>query len=223
MVDQEIVKIANDRIRLEIEEQNNRLLSEIGKIKAEMSHRGALHSSGTITRVSGLCIDTIRNRVQLIWQTFFRFLTTAGISHTPKLADELKDLVAQLVPEKLEDLTNHITQTAKMAGSPSLGDRLLQDLDKGRIKAFAKVGTEIDLFVHSLRKRADTLKEGGSSTVFNIYSPVGSIQTGDNSIANITQKIDTEVKEQIRKVLDEIESKLVGSEVETPTPKSELI
>lgn len=223
MIDQEIAKIANDRIRIEIGEQNSRLRSEIERIKAEMSARGVLQSNMTITRVADLCVDTIKNRAQLVWQTFFRFITTAGISYSPELADELKGLVTQHLPEKLGDLRGYIKQPAEMTGSPIRHERLGQDLDRGRNQAIAKVGTEIDLFVHSLKKKADTVKNGASSTVFNIYSPVGSIQTGDNSIANVSQNIDTEVKDQIRKALEEIISTLTRSEVQTPSPKAELI
>ncbi|MEW5818066.1 MAG: hypothetical protein AB1798_22075, partial [Spirochaetota bacterium] len=98
-----------------------------------------------------------------------------------------------------------------------------EELDRARNQALAKVGTEIDLFVHSLKKKADSEKNGSSSTVLNIYSPVGSIQTGNYSIANVTQNIDTEVREQIRKILEEINLALSHSEVETTAPKSELI
>ncbi len=223
MIDQDILKITNDRIRIEIEEQNSNLHSEIGRIKAEMSDRGLLQGSATITRIADLCINTIKNRAQLIWQTLFRFITTTCLSYSPDLADKLKDIVAQNLSEKLDDLAGHIKQIAKFAGSQSLSEKFIKDLENGRDQALAKVGTEIDLFVHSLKRKADDGTNGSSSTVFNIYSPVGSIQTGDSSIANITQNIDTEVKEQIRKALEEINSTLTQFEVKISLPKSELI
>jgi hypothetical protein len=224
MIDQEIAKIANNRIRIEIEEQNSRLRSEIGRFMIKMRDSNAVQSSSSIRGIADLCIDTIKNRAQLVWQTLFRFITTAGISYSPELSDELKGLVACHLPEELGDLRDYIKQkTELIIGSPSLYERIWQDLDSARDQALSKVGTEIDLFVHSLKKKADIVKDGMSSTVFNIYSPVGSIQTGDNSIANVTQNIDTEVKEQIRKALEEINSTLTRSEVETPTPKGELI
>lgn len=223
MIDQEIAKIANDRIRIEIGEQNRRLRAEIERIKREMNARGLLQSGMTITRVAGLCVDTIKNRAQLVWQTLFRFIITAGISYSPELANELKTMVAQYLPEKLGDLRGYIKQTAKIAGSPRPHDKLGIDLDSGRKQALSKIGTEIDLFVHSLKKKAESDKNEASSTIFNIYSPVGSIQTGDSSIANVIQNIDTEVKEQILKALEEISSTLTQSEIETSSPKDELI
>lgn len=223
MIDGEIIKIAHDRIRIEIGEQNNRLRTEIERIKAEMTGRGVLRSGMTIKRVSDLCIETVKNRAQLVWQTLFRFITTTGISYTEELSEELKGLVAQHLPEKLGSLRGYIEQTAKLAGSPDLHERFGQELDNARNQALDKVGTEIDLFVHSLRKKIEAEANGFPSTAFNIYSPVGSIQTGDNSIANVTQNLDAEIKDQIGKVLEEINLTLNQSKVETPSPKGELI
>lgn len=223
MIDREIIKIARDRICIEIREQNNRLRDEIQRIKAEMSSRGVLHSGMTIKRVTDLCIETVKGRAQLVWQTLFRFITTTGISYTEELSKELKVLVAQHLPQKLDDLRGYIRQTAEFMGSANLHERFGQELDNARSQALEKVGTEIDLFVHSLRKKVEAEASDSSSTVFNIYSPVGSIQTGDNSITNVTQNLDTEIKDQIRKALEEIKLILNQSEVETPLPKGELI
>lgn len=223
MIDREIMKIAHDRICIEIREQNNRLRAEIQRIKAEMSSRGVLHSGMTIKRVTDLCIETVKGRAQLVWQTLFRFITTTGISYTEELSKELKDLVAQHLPQKLDDLRGYIRQTAKLMGSANLHERFGQELDNARSQALEKVGTQIDLFVHSLRKKVEAEASDSSSTVFNIYSPVGSIQTGNNSIASVTQNLDAETKDQIRKALEEIKLTLNQSEVETPLPKGELI
>lgn len=222
MIDQEILKIAYDRVRIEIGEQNKNLRTEIDRVKAEMAGRG-LRSGMTIKRISDLCIDAVKNRAQLVWQTLFRFITTTGISYSEGLSEELKGLVAQHLPEKLGDLRGYIKQGAEIAGSPDQKDRYSQELDVARRGALAKVGTEIDLFVHSLRRKMESKSEEKTSAVFNIYSPVGSIQTGDNAIANVTQNIDTELKEQIRKVLEEISLILNQSEVELACPKEELI
>lgn len=224
MIDQEIAKIANDRIRIETEEQNSRLRSEIGRFMIKMRDENKVQTSSSIRGIANLCIDIIKNRAPLVWQTLSRFITTAGISYSPELSDELKGLVAYHLPEELADLRDYIKPTTSLKiGSPSLYESIWRDLDSARNQALSKVGTEIDLFVHSLKKKADTVKDGTSSPVFNIYSQVGSIQTGDSSIANVTQNIDTEVKEQIQKALEDINSILTRSEVETPTPKDELI
>ena len=223
MLDAEIIKIAHDRIRIEIGEQNNNLHREIDRIKAEMSGRGALRSSMAIKRITDLCAETIKNRAQLVWQTLFRFITTSGISYSENLSEELKGLIIHHLPEKLGDVRGHVKKITEIAGSPNMYERMEQELDSARNQALAKVGTEIDLFVHALKKKEAVEINGTSSTIFNIYSPVGSIQTGDSSIANVTQNIDIEVKEQIRKALEDIGLALNQPEVEPSSSKSELI
>lgn len=224
MIDQEIAKNANNRIRIEIEEQNSRLDSEIGRFMIKMRDVNAVQSSSSIRGIANLCIDTIKNRAQLARQILFQFITTAGISYSPELSDELKGLVAQHLPEKLADLRDYIKPpTSLIIGSPSLYESIWRDLDSARNQALLKVGTEIDSFVNSLKRKVDTAKNGTSPISLTFNAPVGSIQTGDSSIANVTQNIDTEVKDQIRKALEDINSILTQPEVETPTPKGELL
>ena len=223
MIDQEIVKNANNRILIEIEEQNNRLASEIGRFMIEMCDANAVSSSTFKRGIANLCIDTIKNRAQLVWQILSRFITTAGISYSPKLSDELKGLVAQyLSEEKLAYLRDYIEPpTSFIIDFPI--ESIWRDWDSARNQALSKIGSEIELFVISLKRKADTAKNGTSSISLTFNAPVGSIQTGDSSTANVTQNIDTEVKEQIRKALEDINSTLTRSEVETTTPKGELI
>ncbi len=223
MVDEKITKIAHDRICIEINEQNNNLRSEIVRIKEEMSERGLLRSGMTIKRVTDLCIETTKNRAQLVWQTLFRFITTTGISYSKDLSKELKGLVAFHLPEKLEDLKSHIKQIAEIAGSPNQFEKNRQELDSARNQALAKVETEIDLFVLSLKEKEAVGTNGTPSSTFHFYSTVGSFQTGDSSIANVTQHIYPEVYEKIQEVLEEVLIVLNQPDVETSSSKSELI
>ena len=223
MIDPEIIKIAHDRIRIEIDEQNKWLRKEIDHVKAKMAAVHTLRSSMTIRIVYDLCRDSLKNRAQLIWQTLFRFITTAGISYSGKLSLELKELTAQHLPATMNDFDDHILQITGLSGSPKMFGQLKRKLDSEREQALAKVGTEIDLFVHSLKRKTDQMENGSSSTVNYIYAPAGSILTGNGSIAYINQTIDTDVKERISNVLQEIFIKLEKSEVKTPTPKDELI
>ncbi|GAN34598.1 MAG: hypothetical protein DYG83_09680 [Candidatus Brocadia sp. AMX2] len=189
MVDQEVARIARDRVQIEIAEQTARIKGEIERIKSEMSARGGFRSGWTLKRITDICADAVKSRVQLVWQTYFRFLTTSGISYSDTLANELKELVSYHLPEKLSDLKGYVKQNADLIGSPNLFDKLASELDSARSAALTKVGTEIDLFVHALRKKQEMKIEGETSTVVNIYSPVGSIQTGDYAISNVTQNL----------------------------------
>ena len=59
--------------------------------------------------------------------------------------------------------------------------------------------------------------------IVNIYGPVGALQTGDAATANVIQKIDTETKDQLIKILAKISSKLSKSDPPLPYPKEDII
>lgn len=223
MVNQEIIRIARDRTQLEIAEQNARIEEEIERIKAEMSAKGLFHSSMTLARITDICADAVKTRGQLAWQTYFRFLTTAGISYSDTLADELKELVSYHLPEKLSDLKGYVKQNTNLVGQSDLFDCLALELGKARAATLAKVGTEIDLFVHSLRKKEEMKSEGKSATIVNIYSPVGSVQTGDYSTANVTQHLDADVRVALSEALNQITATLADSKIALPQPKAEIV
>jgi hypothetical protein len=223
MVDQEIVRIARDRVQLEIAEQNARLREEIERIKADMSAHGVLRSGTTLKRITDICVDAVKTRGQIAWQTYYRFLTTAGISYSNSLANELKDLVSYHLPEKLGDLKGYVKQHTDLLGSPNLFDRLAHELDTARVATLAKMGTEIDLFVHSLHKKEQMKRQGSGATVVNIYSPVGSIQTGDYTIAHVSQHLDVDVRATLTEALNQIAAMLADSNISLPQPKTEIV
>lgn len=223
MVDQKIVRIARERAQLEIVEQTARLKEDIERVKAEMSARGVLCSGMTLKRITGICVDAVKIRVQLVWQIYFRFLTTSGISYSDTLANELKELVSYHLPEKLGDLKGYVRQISALIRSPNLFDKVAPELDSARAAALAKIVTEIDLFVHALRKKYEIKTEGESSTIFNIYSPVGSIQTGEYSISNVTQSLDADVRTALSEALNKISAMLTDSNITLPQPKVEIV
>ena len=223
MIDLKIMGIASTRIHIEIGEQQKRLLSEFDRIIREMRDRGVLQSGMTIKRVADLCVDTVKNRAKLVWQILLECITAADISYSPKLANELKAIVAKYLPEEFRDLNGYIKRTVALVGLSSPFGAPGVDLKGARNQALRKVGTEIDLFVLSLKSKVETEKDRSSSTVININSPVGSIQTGNGSTANVIQNIEPALKEQLLKALDKIISTLSQPELETHTPKGELI
>lgn len=65
MVDQEVARIARDRVQIEIAEQTARIKGEIERIKSEMSARGGFRSGWTLKRITDICADAVKSRVQL--------------------------------------------------------------------------------------------------------------------------------------------------------------
>jgi hypothetical protein len=223
MIDEETARIARDRLLIEIDEQASQILQDIERIKREVMKAGKLRSGETVRRVSDICVDAIKIRAQIAWQVYFRFLTTAGITYAETLSEELKSLVAEHIPEPLGEIKGYVKQIVGQIGMPHLFDHFAPELDAARRTALAKVGTEIDLFVQSLKRKQQTSSNSDASTVFNFYSPVGSIQTGDYAVSNASQNIDTEVKERLLDSLDKISKQLASDEVRLSQPKEEVV
>ena len=212
MLDKKIVRLACDRTQLEIKEQWEKLRKELNKIKTEMAVQGALGSGATLVRITDLCAQSIKNRAQLVWQTLYRFFTTAGIHYSDELSTELKTLMAHQLPEELDDFKGYIKNTIKILNAPKTAEKLLDQLVDARNHALKKIDTEIDLFVHSLKKKMEWSETGSESAIFNIYSPAGCVRT-----------IDEGLRRQLVKTLDSIKPGL-NQLRDLPTyPKNEIV
>lgn len=223
MVDQESVRIARERVQLEISEQMKKINEDIQRVKNEMSARGAFRSGITIKKITDLCLSSIKERAVLVWEIYYRFLSTSGMTYSSELSNELKELVAHHFPENLGEFKGHIKNISKLIDPNAKFDRQESELILARKAALAEVGTEIDLFTHSLKKQLENENRKEGSMVFNIYSPVGSIQTGANSTANVVQHLDSEAREKLSQALDYIAREIVTIEGEFPNPKNEII
>jgi diguanylate cyclase (GGDEF)-like protein len=153
MLDKEIARLARDQIRLEIAEQNAQLRAEIGRIRAEMSARGVLHSGMTLHKVAQACADAARDRGQLTWKTLSRFVTTAGVLYDEELGDDLKAVVDEFLPPTLEDLKGYPKQEAEYLNNQNAVAELERMVEDARSSILAKTKNEIDLFTISLKTR----------------------------------------------------------------------
>jgi len=95
-------------------------------------------------------------------------------------------------------------------------------LDQARERALKQIHTEIDLFVLSL-KNQQTDSTQGASNVFNIYSPVGSIQTGSGSTAYVMQHLDDQIRVQLSNALSQVEEGIVKLDKLPNHPKDEIM
>jgi len=224
VLDQEALKVANDRIVIEIGEQNRRVSEEISKYKAQMAGRGVLRSGAAVVGIRTLCADAIKNRALLVWQILHRSITTAGISYSSDLGEELKEVMASHMPVTLGDIKGCFKENIEMLTPEGpLRDKSMDELDRSRIEALEKVHTEIDLFILSLKRRAEMSDKESAGTVINVYSPTGAIQTGPHSIAYVSQTIDSEVREKVLHALEEVQAFINDVEDLPEYPKNEIL
>jgi hypothetical protein len=221
MLDQELLRIARKRIKCELLEDRHRLDSEIAAVKDEMTDRGMLRSSVTVKRVIRVYEDAIVRRVEIVWTTLFRFVTTPGISYSETLSDDLKAVVESFFPSQVyENSVRQDIRNSFPGADHGLRERILQDVVKF---ALDKTFTEIDLFVFALKSQEKMKKEGTIPTVVNFYSPVGSVQTGHHSVANVSQTINPDVSATLREVLDAVEEHIERLETLPGYSKTEII
>jgi hypothetical protein len=223
MLNEQITRLATERISLEIGEQNARLQGEIARIRSEMNARGMLNSGNTLHKVAQACSDAARDRGQMAWQTLYRFVTTVGVDYYDGLAEDLKTVVSEFLPPALGDLKGYPRQEAQRLSNQNAATQLEQMVEDARAAVLAKIKNEIDLFVVSIKNRQAMTPEKLDTQVFNIYSPVGSIQTGANAVAYVTQNIDTATKEMLNEALSAIEEALARIDTLPTHPKTEVV
>ena len=222
MLDRDIIKLARDRITIEIEEQNTQIQKDLKSMTSDHSARGMLGSGSTIVRSYEICCNAVKARAQLVWQIYYRFITTSGVSFSEKLQPELSALVASHFPEGLGDIVGFYNQTARHGRSPGVAERGMGEIAAARIVALSTIDTEIGLFVHSLKAKPANAVEA-QSTIVNIYSPVGSVQTGSNSVAHVSQTIDTETKKLLISAITNLIAEVKKPECAIPAQKDEVI
>ncbi len=222
MLDKDVIKIAQDRIAIEIQEQNTQIEKDLTRMVSEHNARGMLRSGSTIVRSYEICCDAVMARAGIIWQTYYRFITTSGVSYSEDLQPELSALVASHLPENLRDIVGFYNQNARNAGSAGLIEQGAAKIQAARNVALSKIATEIGLFVHSLKAKPANAVEG-KSTIVNVYSPVGSIQTGNNTIAHVSQTIDAQSRIALVAALTNLAAEVQKPECAIPAEKAEVI
>ena len=218
MLDPSVIKIADELIRVQFKEREDQLHREIVRVQSELSAKGLGISGAVVQLVGDLCARDIELRTLIVWQNIVRVLSHAGVLESQNLSDELKQAVLRyeedvytVAHQSLEKTISHVG-----IGSPQIS------LAEARDRAFAKVNAEIDLYVLSVTRRA-AAQGKSSQPVFNIYSPVGAIQTGPTATANIVQTISPKDKETLLDAVNAIKQGLLGVDALPAHPKQEII
>ena len=97
-------------------------------------------------------------------------------------------------------------------------------MHEAREHVFAKIGTEIDLFVEGLVRRIQQQPgtSEGSST-FHFHSAVGAVQTGHGSTTNVVQHIGTQERETLLKALALVKDALSKLPDTSGVSKTEIV
>lgn len=223
MLDQNAVKLARERIRLEIAEQNSRLRREVLAARNELASRGLSASSVSAHRVGTLCATAAKERAQLAWQILYRFITTAGVAYSAGLSDDLKKIVGDFLPPDLSDLQQLAREEEHRLSATGFAGRIQAIVEQGRVAALKQIANEIDLFCLSLERRKSEGSDTSRRTTMNFYSPVGAVQTGSNAVAYVSQQIDAAARDALTNALRAVEEALAHVESLPTHPKGEVL
>lgn len=224
MLDKELTTLLSQKINFEIGAQLPPLRQGVEQIKREMNARGVLQSGMTVHNVGELCNDSISQKAEIISQTIINVVQDAEVEYSDYLAGQLKEIASKHLPKGMGNLEGYVKQVGKLTGISTLDSIYNRFKEKFRITRdinLRRIHNNIDLLMVKLKKIAETTQED-KSTVFNINAPVGTIQTGDKSSANITQNIDSAASELLSEALRIIEEAIIKEEA-PEFPKDEVL
>jgi len=225
MLDQQVVNLANDRIRLEIDGHRRKFHEDVKRAEREVAAREPFRPGARFEKVGSLGVDAVRDRGQIIWQTLFRFVTLSGVTWYEGLTEDLKRVVADRLSESVGDIKGYADKVEREMREPrllTLVSHLRTKIEDARTTTLKTMNSEIDLFVISLKNGAQAPKNQPAQTVFNISSPVGAIQTGANAIAHVSQAIDPATRDKLLGVLIDLGQRLENIDALPGHPKHEI-
>jgi hypothetical protein len=195
MIDEKLTKIIFDRIVLETSEHGKEIKKRIDHKVGDLSKRGMINSGPpVIMALADVCAIAVTERAGHVWQTTHRFISTSGTRYSETLADELKKMVAQHLPEHLSNIFCFVRDKARLAGKSQekqvwILSEAEKTLSNNRRHALDKINTEIDLFVISLKNQEERESGYPSSVVNTIYTQQTIIEAGPNAVFNVTQNL----------------------------------
>ena len=139
------LSLAEDKLRAYIREDKERLVAEIEAMRRQHAAKGLLRSGATLKRIRDLGIESLSRRVE---QTF-SVVRGAVESVQPRVADAkvLMPIIAQFIPENLDDQAEHIRKAVADLNVPNALPQLLEALTATRTNELQKAQAELQLFL----------------------------------------------------------------------------
>lgn len=204
MLPEAVVNTARNGIRVALDERRDSLRHEIANLKAEYGMRGVLYGTPYLQAVKQRVASEFKIRAKIAWQTWARALAT---QHSIPLADLRSILISEIerplrTDADSSDVAEHYYDAKRLAsalGEPS------DTLVRMQQQAVEQVTAEIDFAILEATKAQPT---GADTATFNIYAPIGVLQTGSGSTASVQQNIGVAERDTILRSLDAVQAAL---------------
>jgi hypothetical protein len=222
MVPADVLEVANKRVKLEVGGQLRVVQEQLDETKRTFNARGVLASGGYLLEVARICARAAEERCEIAWRIVHRAISTTGVQYSDGLEAQLKDFLSQAFG--FGDLAGFPNQAAKLINmaQPEMLERLAGEVAGGRSRGMARMNNEVELFVRTLKAAERAVGDRGGHT-FNVYAPVGAIQTGAGSTATTSQTINMQEAINLDNALAELEAAVNSSDALPTAPRNEVI
>ena len=219
MLDPKIAGLARRMIQVQLDERRGHVGQEAEVVVNKLVLQGLGRSGAIIQEIHKLCANEVVIRAMLMWQVFIRVMSSLRVQRTETLAIELKNEIENYSPQVLDDLTQIMDRYTR-----NIGIAEPKSLSSAWGHAMRKVYAEIDLFICLQPEKAKGKEEQVEflKNVIYVNSPVGFIQIGTGSTANVTQILGSQEQEALVLALDIIK-KNVANMQELPNHSKEEI
>lgn len=216
MFSHEALRLARERIKIDLTERAQAFACERMRIESEFSMRGGLGHSGLVVATRKLIKQEYDVRAAIAWQDISRAIAADGASLSPELAQVAKDEIRSALDVNCTDL-----QEADQKAQARLPSTKWPDHFELKLLALTRAENDIDFALHASTKAAKP-RDGAPATV-NIFNPIGVVQTGAGSSAALTQTFGTAEREAVLEALGRIREALGSSSEITPADREAVV
>ncbi len=220
MIDPQVIRIVERAVDAGRFAWSTRFQDEVGRVENDLAIRGLGQSGALLKAVADVCVKEIEIRATGIWEDLHRSLVMTGVRPSAELSTELKGVFNDFFRIYTDEPQRRFDGTwERMGGGSAL--RTATGFDGRVYGARAGIEAEIDLFARSLEQSA-RMNQSRGDTIFQIYAPVGAIQTGADAKANIVQTFDADAQKGFADLLRKIEGQLAEATTLEATQAAEL-
>jgi hypothetical protein len=218
----ELTALVHERRGIEFRDRESYVASAVRQKKEEFSARGMLRSGMAIEAVRKILELEYEVRAQITWLIWARALSAKRVRITDGLAAALKEELSASLSHTCSDLPEQYSDMLRIA--PGLGSFSASQMDEARERAFVKVSSEIDFaLMEAASIPTSNDDEPAASPTFNVYSPVGAIQTGSGASATVHMGMDADTKQTLADALASVAAALESHSQITADVRTELL
>lgn len=195
MLDQTVRDRFTSLLDIRISERVKQFKAELMQIDRQAASKGMFTSGHHASQVLQAHERELEVRTIITWESLVRAHKTLGIHLDGEAASELKSVLHSEINKYYAELSTSLqSYEQRLPVSVSL------DLGASKSHVTRKHDIEVDLYVDSFTNgRAD---QQATSSQYNFYGTVGTVQTGASSLANVVQNIGASDQEALLKALE---------------------